>query len=173
MNRPLAPLTPATALTEHPATRRPIPWAPRPCHWCSAIVSPPAEHHRRGDTSVVSLHPLYHHPWAPLGLGFLPGTTSSGESPPVGWNRPAQPRWRRSGGLNPQFQSAGPKGFVGPDHFCWVGHVHCGPSLVAQWCLLFFHPIYSNQFNSNSNLVWTLEIRRSLTKFNKSMFLIL
>jgi hypothetical protein len=71
------------------------------------------------------------------------------------------------GGLNPLFWSAGPKGSSGPDHFCWGGRVHCEPSPVVECCLLFFHPIYSNKFNSNSNLVWTLDIRRSLTKFNK------
>jgi hypothetical protein len=114
-NRPPAPLTPAIASFEHPATRRPVPREPQPCHRSSVIVSPPVEHHCRGDAAVVSLHPPYRHPWVPLGPSFLPGTTFSSESPPAGRNRPVESHRRRGVGLNPLFQS------TGPDRFHWVG----------------------------------------------------
>jgi hypothetical protein len=83
-NRPPALLTSATTSLEHPAARRPVPRAPQSRHRSNVIISPPVEHHRRGDTAVVNLHPPYHHQCVPLGLGFLPGTTFSSESPPTG-----------------------------------------------------------------------------------------
>jgi hypothetical protein len=48
-------------------------------------------------------------------------------------------RWGRAGegGKDPLFRLAGLKGSGGPDRFSWAGRVHCGPSSVAQCCLLF------------------------------------
>jgi hypothetical protein len=86
------PPTSATASPVHPATRRPVPQAPRPRHQSSIIISPLFEHHCRGDAAMVSLLPPYHHPRVPLGPGFLPGTTFSGESPLAGRNHPAKGR---------------------------------------------------------------------------------
>jgi hypothetical protein len=170
-NRCSAPLTLEIASLKHHATHRPVPWAPRPRHWSSVVVSPPTEHHHRGDVNVVSLHPPYRLPRVPLGIGFLPGTTFSGESSPASRNRLAEPRrWR---------------GIKSPVLVCWAERLRWAKPFplggsralcIEPGCtvlFIIFHPIYSNQFNSNSNLVWTLEIHRSLTKFNKSIISIL
>jgi hypothetical protein len=59
-----------------------------------------------------------------------------GPSPWAGQNRLASQALVEKG-IDPLFWSAGPKGSGGSDCFSWVGRVDCGPSPVAQCCLLF------------------------------------
>jgi hypothetical protein len=84
----------------------------------------------------------------------------------VGWPESASGTASVKGGGIPvlvdwaeRLWSAGLLQLVGPAAL-WVE-----PSCTVPF--IIFHPNYSNQFNSNSNLVWTLKIHRNLSKFNK------
>jgi hypothetical protein len=116
-------------------------------HRSSVVVSSSAEHHHGGDAAMVSLRPPDHHPWVPLGPGFLPVTTFSGESSLAGRNPPVEPHQRRGG-------------IKSPISVYWAGSFLLG-GLRALWIepgckvmFIIFHPIYSNQFNSSQIQIW-------------------
>jgi hypothetical protein len=131
------PPTLATVSPEHPATHRPVPRAPRPHHRFSAVISPPTEHHRRGNAVVVSLRPPYRHPRVPLGPSFLPGTTFSGESPPAGGATPAK------GGIESPTSLSGWKAEIGPGLSKPTGPSRSRCSLFAQCRFIISTRIYS------------------------------
>jgi hypothetical protein len=92
---------------------------------------------------VVSLLPPYRHPWVPLGPGFLPGTTLSGESPPAGRNQPVEPHRRRRG-LNPLLCS---RAEIVPGLSEPTGSSRCRCSPFAQCRFIISIRIYSFQIH--------------------------